>query len=65
MNKTPEGISVGLQNNTKDATLFIQVIDDFGIVEEESFLALVQNKPMQICLLKINSMGEGTLSMLH
>ena len=40
VNKTPEGISVGLQNNTKDATLFIQVIDDFGIVEEESSLAL-------------------------
>ena len=38
--KTPEGISIDMQNNTKGASLLVKVIDDFGIVEEESTLLL-------------------------
>jgi len=36
VSKTPNGISVVLRNNLKEASLFVQVMDDFGAVEEES-----------------------------
>lgn len=43
--RTPDGINVILKNNLQEASLSIQLTDDFGVVEEESNIIL---KPKQM-----------------
>ena len=56
--KTKDGISINLKNNTKDASLSVQVIDDFGTVEEESSV-LVKSKQSHVKLTFKNKLNSG------
>ena len=44
VNKTADGINVVLKNNIKETSLVFQIVNDFGLVEEESTVSL---KPKQ------------------